>query len=160
MTQFFKLTVVIFLLTPLTAQGSNETSFSAEELQQLSPFDPSVQEKVLSDVIRLMDHQKDNEKEIPPVRVSESVSEEETEVIAACEHQGMPGWALAKGINIYLFKLNMILLGSEMKLHNLAHEYAHYVQLKYDQMDEREFSLDYPEQEAVYIQNYFREPFN
>jgi Zn-dependent peptidase ImmA (M78 family) len=94
------------------------------------------------------------------VRVSESVGEEETQIIEACEYQGMPGWALAKGINIYLFKLNMILLGSDMKIHNLAHEYAHYVQLKYDHMDEREFSMDYPEQEAVNIQNYFREPFN
>ncbi len=134
----------------------SEISFSEDELSTLSPFDPSVQENVLKDVILLMDQKWSSVEEAPQIRESESVQEDETEIMAAAESQGMPAWALAKGVNMYLFSLNKILLGKKMKIHNLAHEYAHYVQLRYKKYPQSEFSADYVEMEAVDIQNHFR----
>ncbi len=148
-------TAILFLFISQNIWAENSTSFTQAELKTLSPFDEAVQLRVLKDVIQIMGESYDPEIKVPEIRPSESVKESETEILEAAESQGMPGWALAKGINMYLFKIDLIVLGEEMKIHNLAHEYAHYVQLKYKEYPVEQFSMDYTEIEAVNVQRNF-----
>ena len=147
---------IAILFTCLQAQAVNKSSFTDEELETLSPFDPQVQEKVLKDVLRLMNETYDPKIESPQVRITQSVKPEETAIIEAAESQGMPAWALEKSINIFLFDLNIILVGEDRKIHNLAHEYAHFVQLAYKKYEKKEFAMDHTEMGAVEVQNFFR----
>ncbi len=126
------------------------------DIKELSPFDPLIQKQVLHHVLEEMVFEKNESIEVPEIRVTESVLPQEKHIFAAAESQGMPAWALAKGINMYLFDHNIILLGSDMKVHNLAHEFAHYVQMHYKKIDRREFAQDYIEMEAVDVQRNFR----
>lgn len=41
----------------------------------------------------------------------------------------------------------------------LAHEYTHYLQSKYEGLTDADGSMDWPEDEAVRVQNWFRETF-
>ncbi len=138
------------------AEGEIEISFSNEELATLSPFDTDVQLRVLKDVVKFFKREYDPQIPLPKVRVSESVKASETDIITAVESQGMPAWGLEKGINMYLFDLNVIVLGSEMKIHNLAHELAHYLQWTYRKYPKSEFGADWVEMEAIGIQWNFK----
>ncbi len=153
----FFLTLLLISTSVYGDSGSDpSTSFLPAELQTLSPFSESVQKQVLSDVLAIMGVSIDEGIALPDIRISESVSLQETEIVEAAESQGMPGWAFEKGINMYLFDLNVIILGADMKLHNLAHEYAHYVQYQYKNIGQEEFSFDYLEFEAVEVQRHFK----
>ncbi len=150
-------TILIFSTNVQADENTNgSVQFSVSELKDLSPFDDNVQKQVLQDVLEIMGQSLDPEMAVPEIRVSESVSLQETKIVNAAESQGMPGWAFEKGINMYLFDLNIIILGSDMKLHNLAHEYAHYVQYKYKKVGKQEFAFDYLEFEAVEVQRHFK----
>lgn len=146
----------LFLSISFSALAENNSSFTDEELLTLSPFEKEVQNKTLKDVVKLMNKEFNVEKEIPAILVSEDVTKDQVEIIKAAESQGMPFWAFAKGINMYLLDLNVIILGKEMKIHNLAHEYAHYVQVIYNGYTKENFE-EFLEYEAIVIQNKFRD---
>jgi len=148
------LTFILVLSFSTNVFSINNSSFTDLELLEASPFDSDNQAQTLENVLDLFNRNFDESIPLPQVLVSEEISLDETEIIEALESQGMPGWALERGINMYLVSLNIIVLGRDKKLHNLAHEYAHYVQVKYQNRleftDEHEF-------EAVRIQNNFRD---
>ncbi len=150
-----KAVLLFILFITFSASAVNNSSFSDEELLNLSPFNKEVQLKVLSDVLKLMHTDLDTNIKLPKVLISEEVKEDQVEILKAAESQGMPAWAFEKGINMYLIDLNIIILGKKMKLHNLAHEYAHYVQVMYDGYTLETFD-DFLEYEAVHTQNNFR----
>lgn len=153
---FTVLSLCALLSNPSFAQEEVQISFTNEELKTLSPFEVDTQLRVLKDVLKFFKKEYDAGKAIPLVRVSESVQESETEIIQAVESQGMPAWGLGKGVNMFLFDLNIIVLGSDMMIHNLAHELGHYVQWAYRQYPKSEFSSDWVEMEVVDIQRHFR----
>ncbi len=125
-------------------------------LLEQSPFDRSVQIQVLKKVCEEMACKFDESIQLPQVIVSESVTGQQIDIVQSVEGQGIPFWALGKGMNMYLLKLNIIVLGREMKVHNLAHEYAHYIQFMYFNYSQEDFSGDDLEDEAVDVQNLFR----
>jgi hypothetical protein len=133
------------------------TSFTDLELKTASPHKQANQLKVLKDVLKIMGVDKKEIQTPPYVHTSESIIDEKSGLAKAAESQGMPFWALAKGINIYLIDYNVILLGSTMKLHNLAHEYAHFVQVRYYGNTREDFQFDDLELNAVEVQNHFRD---
>lgn len=139
-----------------TAVAYTENPFlSVEEMKTGSPFDREVQGKTLHAVLYFKNQRPNAEVPAPEVVVSEDI--ENPALIAAVEAQGMPAWALKKGVNMYLMDLNVIVLGRRMKVHNLAHEYAHYVQMKYEKYTRDDASSDMLESDAVRVQNQFRE---
>lgn len=149
---FVLLTILCF---SLTAKAS--VDFTQTELETASPHDAAIQSRVLKDVLKIMGV-KDKDVQTPPkVYASESIVDENSAFAKAAASQGMPFWALEKGINIYLIDHNVILLGSKMKLHNLAHEYAHFVQVKYFGNTREDFQFDELEFAAVEVQNNFRD---
>ena len=150
------LILLFFSITTYFAQASTVQSFTNDELHSLSPFETDNQIKTLKQVLLKMNLKFNEDFELPEIRISESVKESESEIVRATESQGMPYWALAKGVNIYLFQLNIILLGKERKIHNLAHEFVHYAQLKYKSYDTEDFGMDFVEMEAIEIQHQFR----
>jgi len=154
-TAFVAVITLILSLT-FSAQGANNSSFTDEELLATSPFSKAAQEKTLADVVKLMNEDFNKDIKVPVIIISETVTEDQVEIIKAAELQGMPFWAFEKGINMYLIDLNIIILGKKMKLHNLAHEYAHYVQVMYDGHTRESFN-EFLEYEAVSIQNNFRD---
>jgi|GEM_PF-3351877 len=157
----FNLNKTVLLLVTVVSLGASAnmnagTSFSNSELADLSPFSKGVQEQVLKDVLAIMGKVVDPNIELPKILVSEDVDLNDTEVIGALEAQGMPAWALAKGINMYLLSQNVIILGKTQNIHNLAHEFTHYVQVMYQGTTLDEGSFDRLEMEAVSVQGHFR----
>jgi len=92
----------------------------------------------------------------PTAYISESITDENSKLALAAAAQDIPFWVLEKGFNIYLIDHNVILLGSKMKIHNLAHEYAHFVQIKYFGRTIEDFKFDFLEKNAAAVQNNFR----
>lgn len=152
----FKGVLSFLLLLSVSFSAYAEVSVD-KALWEKSPFDQAVQLQVLKKVCEHMGVDFDETKEIPPVLISESITEDQTLVVAAADSQGIPFWALEKGMNLYLLDLNKIVLGRKMKVHNLAHEFAHYVQYTYFNYSKDEFSGDDLEMDAIYAQNLFRD---
>ena len=157
------LSVIIVVLSTVTICSAKKTDrhqvdFSETELETASPHDTEMQKRVLEDVLKIMRVNKRKPQTPPLVFKSESITDEESDYAQAAVSQGIPFWALEKGINIYLIDHNVILLGSKMKLHNLAHEYAHFVQVKHFRNTREDFRMDdHLESNAVSVQNYFRD---
>ena len=154
MRSLFIATMLCFF--SVVGHGSLDSKTSLEAIKDLPPFDPVVQKHVFLKVLEKMNLTENSGIPMPKIRVSEGIFPYEADIINASESQGMPGWAFEKGINIFLIDLNTIVLGRDMKVHNLAHEYVHYVQMHYKNYERSEFAMDYVEEEAVNIQNYFR----
>ena len=154
-----RLMIVIGLISlfSISAYSSINPNLEIEDLKGKSPFDPIVQKHVFLKVLEKMNLKESSNIVMPKIRVSESIFPHESNIINASESQGMPGWAFEKGINIFLIDLNTIVLGKNMKINNLAHEYAHFVQMHYKQYERRDFAMDYVEEEAIEVQNHFRE---
>jgi len=111
-----------------------------------SPFDPETQERVLSEVAVLMRIKFDPDKVIPIVLRAEDIPNEDYH-----EMYGMDTGE--KRVNVFVPPDKIVLTGKS-QVHNLAHEFAHYIQYTYrgnlkGTGDEEEF-------EAVRIQDHFR----
>ncbi len=156
------LATTCFLFTSLTALAQTAPQFnmsdylSVEELETASPFDPAIQSRTLAAILAIKSIASKSDVAAPVIVVSELVAD--ARIIKAMESQGMPAWALAKGINIYLFDLNIIILGQNMKVHNLAHELTHFIQVRYENASFIDGSSDYLEMDAIKTQNLFKSP--
>jgi len=141
-------------LTPSTAQQN--VNFSKWELEHASPHSINFQKRVLKEVLQIMKVDGRDWKTPPQILTSESILDESSAYAKAAASQGMPFWALEKGVNVYLIDYNVILLGSKMKLHNLAHEYVHFVQVQHYGNSREDFQFDDLEVAAILIQKKFK----
>jgi len=152
----FLLLILAFQFSALTSFANNDQPFTKEELEELSPFQADAQIRLFKQVLSKMNEEIDPDIILPEIRITESIKDTEIEIIENVKKQGMPLEGLAKGVNMYLFKLNLIILGKNRKLHNLAHEYVHFIQLKYRNYNPEDFGMDFVEMEAIEIQSKFK----
>lgn len=113
-----------------------------------SPFDLEVQKQTLAQVAEEMMVTLDPENIPLPVIVrAESVSDEDFNKMIGFDTEG-------KRTNFFL-PPRTILLTQKSEAHNLAHELVHYLQYNYKGL--RDGSTDQVEDQAVSIQNWFKE---
>ena len=132
------------------SQQIPQVPFSAEELLNASPFDPAIQKKTfyaLAEIMRIK--RLDPELALPAVIVNTTIPVEKI-----AEYIGFDiGSNL---IHYFSYLKNTILLSENAKVHNLAHEMAHYFQFYYHLKGDPKNMVSDPEPEAVRIQNLFR----
>ena len=124
--------------------------FSEEELENASPFDPAVQKRTFYAVAEKMRIKwLDPELALPAVIVNTTIPVEKI-----AEYIGFDiGSNL---IHYFSYLKNVILLSEDAKIHNLAHEMAHYFQFYYDLKGDINNMVGDPEPEAVRIQFLFK----
>lgn len=123
--------------------------FTAAELETASPFDPDVIRRTFFAVAKKMHIHIKPGISFPAVTVSTHIPVEKIQDYTGIELS-------TNEINYFGYLKNTILLIKSMKIHNLAHEMAHYFQFHYH-IDGDITLLNYdPEPEAVRIQNFFR----
>ena len=124
--------------------------FSEEELLNASPFDPAIQKQTFYAVAKLMHIKRlDPELALPAVIVNTTIPVEKI-----AEYIGFDiGSNL---IHYFSYLKNTILLSEDAKIHNLAHEMAHYFQFYYHLNGDIKNMVSDPEPEAVRIQFLFK----
>lgn len=124
--------------------------FSEEELLNASPFDPAIQKQTFYAVAEMMRIKRlDPELALPAVIVNTTIPVEKI-----AEYIGFDiGSNL---IHYFSYLKNTILLSETAKIHNLAHEMAHYFQFYYDLKGNIKNMVSDPEPEAVRIQFLFK----
>ncbi len=124
--------------------------FSEEELLNASPFDPAVQKRTFYAVAEKMHIKRlDPELALPAVIVNTTIPVEKI-----ADYVGIDiGSNL---IHYFSYLKNVILLSENAKIHNLAHEMAHYFQFYYDLKGDINNMVGDPEPEAVRIQFLFK----
>lgn len=126
----------------LIARSEAGEILSAQE----GPFNLEIQKKILAEVAREMKITLDPKMLLPVVIVAEQVSDN--------EFSRLMGFDVGdKRMNRFM-PPNTIFLISKSRIHNLAHEITHYMQYNYRYLD---MADDQAEEEAVYIQNKFRD---
>ncbi len=124
--------------------------FSEEELLNASPFDPAIQRQTFYAVAEMMRiKQLDPELALPAVVVNTTIPVEKiAEYI---------GFDIGSNLIHYFSHLkNTILLSEDAKIHNLAHEMAHYFQFYYELKGDMKNMVSDPEPGAVRIQFLFK----
>ncbi len=132
------------------SQQIPQVPFSAEELLNASPFDPAVQKQTfyaLAEIMRIK--RLDPELALPAVIVNTTIPVEKI-----AEYIGFD--IVSNLIHYFSYLNNTILLSENAKVHNLAHEMAHYFQFYYHLKGDPKNMVSDPEPEAVRIQNLFR----
>jgi len=132
------------------SQQIPQVPFSEEELLNASPFDPAVQKKTfyaLAEIMRIK--QLDSELALPAVVVNTTIPVEKIS-----EYIGFD--IGSNQIHYFSYLKNTILLSENSKVHNLAHEMAHYFQFYYRLKGDPKNMVSDPEPEAVRLQNLFR----
>ena len=131
-------------------QQNPKVPFSEEELLHASPFDPAVQERTFHAVAKIMNiKQLDPEIERPALVLNTSVP---VEKIA-----DYIGFDLGSNqIHYFGYLKNTILLSKNAKIHNLAHEMAHYFQFHYELKGDMKNLVCDPEPGAIRVQDLFR----
>ena len=132
------------------SQQIPQVPFSEEELLNASPFDPAIQKQTFYAVAEMMRIKRlDPELALPAVIVNTTIPVEKI-----AEYIGFDiGSNL---IHYFSYLKNTILLSENAKVHNLAHEMAHYFQFYYHLKGDPKNMVSDPEPEAVRIQNLFR----
>ena len=132
------------------SQQIPQAPFSEEERLNASPFEPAVQKKTFYAVAEIMRiKQLDPELAWPAVIVNTTIPVEKI-----AEYIGFDiGSNL---IHYFSYLKNTILLSENAKVHNLAHEMAHYFQFYYHLKGDPKNLVSDPEPEAIRIQNFFR----
>ncbi len=125
-------------------------TFSEKELLTASPFDPAVQKQTFYAVADLMNIRRlDPELALPAVIVNTTIP---VEKIA-----DYIGFDIGSNlIHYFSYLKNTILLSENAKIHNLAHEMAHYFQFNYHLKGDIRNMVSDPEPEAVRIQFLFK----
>jgi hypothetical protein len=125
-------------------------SFTEDELETASPFEPYIIRRTFFAVAREMNIRLKPGVSFPLVVVSTDIAVEKIH-----EYTGVK--IGSNRINYFGYLKNTILLLKGSKIHNLAHEMAHYFQFHYH-IDGDMTLLTYdPEPEAILIQNRFRQ---
>ena len=124
--------------------------FSEEELLNASPFDPAIQKQTFYAVAEMMRIKRlDPELALPAVIVNTTIP---VEKIA-----DYIGFDIGSNLIHYFSHLkNTILLSEDAKIHNLAHEMAHYFQFYYHLNGDIKNMVSDPEPGAVKIQFLFK----
>ena len=132
------------------SQDITKVPFSQEELLNASPFDPVVQKQTFYAVAKIM-YIKHLAPEIalPAVIVNTTIPVEKIP-----EYTGIDFGS--NKIHYFSYLKNTILLSEDAKVHNLAHEMAHYFQFHYRLKGDLKNMARDPEPEAVRIQHFFR----
>jgi hypothetical protein len=124
--------------------------FSEEELLNASPFDLAVQKRTFYIVAKIMHVKRfDPMLAMPAAVVNTSIPVEKI-----AEYIGFD--IGSNQIHYFGYLKNTILLSENAKVHNLAHEMAHYFQFYYQLKGDPKNLAGDPEPEAVRIQNLFR----
>ncbi len=131
-------------------QQNPKVPFSEEELLNASPFDSSIQVRTFHAVAKIMNiKQLDPEIEMPALVLNTSVP---VEKIA-----DYIGFDLGSNqIHYFGYLKNTILLSKNAKIHNLAHEMAHYFQFHYELKGDMKNLVCDPEPGAIRVQDLFR----
>jgi hypothetical protein len=124
--------------------------FSEEELVNASPFDPAVQKRTFYAVAEIMHIKRlDPDFAMPAVIVNTTIP-----VGKIADYIGFDiGSNL---IHYFSYLKNVILLSEDAKIHNLAHEMAHYFQFYYGLKGDIKNMVSDPEPGAVRVQFLFR----
>lgn len=124
--------------------------FSEEELLTASPFDPAVKERTFYAVAEVMHIKRlDPKLALPAVILNTTIPAEKIS-----EYTGVD--LGSNEIHYFSYLKNAILLSKDAKIHNLAHEMAHYFQFYYRLKGNPKNLISDPEPEAVRIQYFFR----
>ena len=124
--------------------------FTVAELETASPFDPDIIRRTFMAVAEEMNINFKPGISFPVVVVSSHIPVDKIHEYTGVELD-------TNMINYFGYLKNTILLIEGSKIHNLAHELAHYFQFHYH-IDGDITLLNYdPEPEAVRIQNFFRQ---
>ena len=140
------------LIVPLVSSCVLLILFSPRDLSNKDPFDYDTQVKVLKEVAKIMKVTLNPNILPPSVLRAEKVSNEYNNSV----------WGFDVGdkrSNIFDPKTGNIFLIKEAKVHNLAHELAHYIQFTYQGWTDEQARGNYCdnlELEAIRVQNYFR----
>ena len=132
------------------SQQIPQVPFSEKELLTASPFDTAVQKRTFYAVANLMHIKRlDPELALPAVIVNTTIP---VEKIA-----DYVGFDLGSNlIHYFSYLKNTILLSENAKIHNLAHEMAHYFQFYYHLKGDIKNMVSDPEPGAVRIQLLFK----
>jgi len=137
-------------LSTRPSQQVSPVPFSGKELLSASPFDPAVQKRTFYAVAKIMYIKRfDPKLAIPAVVVNTTIPVEKI-----AEYIGFD--LGSNQIHYFGYLKNTILLSENAKVHNLAHEMAHYFQFYYHLKGDPKNMVTDPEPEAVRIQNLFR----
>ena len=139
--------LLIFIPTSLLLGSSLQRIAKLEEAK--SPYNKAIQIDTLLKVLVLMGQKYDPRTPWPEIRNANNVSQEEYNRAIGFDTQG-------RFCPLYDYINNVIYLLEDSQVHTLAHEYAHYVQVRYEEADLEIGPLDTYEIEAITIQNYFR----
>ena len=132
------------------SQQVPQVPFSEEELLNASPFDLAVQKQTFYTVAEIMRIKRlDPELAFPAVIVNTTIPVEKI-----ADYIGFD--IGSNKIHYFSYLKNTILLSEDAKVHNLAHEMAHYFQFYYHLKGDLKNLLIDPEPEAVRIQFLFR----
>ncbi|UCD78349.1 MAG: hypothetical protein JSW26_23520 [Desulfobacterales bacterium] len=133
-----------------SSQQLPQVPFSEDELFNASPFDPAVQERTFYAVAEIM-HIKhlDPKLAMPTVIVNTTIPAEKIS-----EYTGFDFGS--NEIHYFSYLKNAILISDDAKVHNLAHEMAHYFQFYYRLKGNPKNLVNDPEPEAIRIQYLFR----
>lgn len=124
--------------------------FTVAELETASPFDPDIIRRTFFAVAKKMDIRFKPGVSFPSVVVSTHIPVEKLPEYTGIEIG-------SNRINYFGYLKNTILLMKGSKIHNLAHEMAHYFQFHYHINGDITLLNYDPEPEAVQIQNLFRQ---
>ena len=132
------------------SQQITKVPFSQEELLNASPFDPAVQKQTFYAVAKIMYIKRlDPRIDLPAVIVNTTIPVEKIP-----EYTGIDFGS--NKIHYFSYLKNTILLSEDAKVHNLAHEMAHYFQFHYRLKGDLQNMVSDQEPEAVRIQHFFR----
>ena len=124
--------------------------FTEAELANASPFDPSIQKRTFYAVAEIMNIKRlDPELKRPALVVNTTIPVERI-----AEYIGFD--LGSNQIHYFSYLKNTILLSRNARIHNLAHEIAHYFQFYYELKGDINNLLCDPEPQAVRVQDYFR----
>jgi len=120
---------------------------ATEEL--MSPYNKAVQLDTFLKVLTIKGYRYDVSILMPTIKNANKVSDKEYHKAIGFDCKG-------SRCPLYDPDTNTIYLIKGSKIHTLAHEYTHYVQVKYQKVDPKRDAMDFLEMDAISVQNYFR----